>query len=75
MDYRKIAERLVDYKISRGENIPIYDLNENKCDSCDSCPLFKYTKEKKEAWINDLEIIVKRRHSKFGLIRKLSRLK
>lgn len=75
MEYKKIAERLANYKIFLGEKIPIYGINPSKCEECINCPIYRSPKGNKEEWINDLEIIVKRRHSKFELIRKLSRFK
>jgi len=75
MEYKKIAERLVNYKISKGEKIPFYGIKNSECEGCTICPVYKSLEEDKENWVNDLEIIVKKRHSKFKFVRKLSRLK
>jgi hypothetical protein len=75
MDYRKIAERLVEYKIFRGYKIPFYGIQNEECGGCTSCPISQIADGNKKEWINDLETIVRMRHSIFKFKRTLSRMK
>ena len=76
MDYYKIAERLVRYKLYLGETNPYFQKKDFKFQEDYRGRVYYLPVETQmhdKAWTKNLELIVSMRHSKIGIVRKLSR--